>query len=37
VVLVAPSPGTFKNQQKMVSVAVQRTENNFDSSDLLQQ
>jgi len=37
VVLVAPSPGTFKNQQETVSVAVQRTKNDFDSSDLLQQ
>ena len=37
VVIVAPSPGTFRNQQETVSVAVQRTENNFNSSDLLQQ
>ena len=37
VVIVAPSPGTFQNQQETVSVAVQRTENDFDSSDLLQQ
>jgi hypothetical protein len=37
VVLVAPSPGTYKNQQEMVSVAVQRTENDYDSSNLLQQ
>jgi hypothetical protein len=37
VVLVAPSPGTFKNRQETVSVAVQRTEHDFDSSDLLQQ
>jgi hypothetical protein len=37
VVIVAPSPGKFQNQQETVSVAVQRTENNFGSSDLLQQ
>ena len=37
VVIVAPSPGKFQNQQETVSVAVQRTENNFNSSDLLQQ
>jgi hypothetical protein len=37
VVIVAPSPGTFQNQQERVSVAVQRTENDFDASDLLQQ
>ena len=37
VVIVAPSPGKFQNQQETVSVAVQRTEDNFDSSDLLQQ
>ena len=37
VAIIAPSPGTFRNQQETVSVAVQRTENDFDSSDLLQQ
>ena len=37
VVMVAPSPGTFQNQQERVSVAVQRTESDFDASDLLQQ
>ena len=36
VVIVAPSPGKFQNHQETVSVAVQRTENDFDSSDLLQ-
>ena len=37
VAIIAPSPGTFRNQQETVSVAVQRTENDFDLSDLLQQ
>ena len=37
VVIVAPSPGTFRNQQETVSVAIQRSENDFGSSDLLQQ
>ena len=36
VVIVAPSSGKFQNHQETVSVAVQRTENDFDSSDLLQ-
>jgi hypothetical protein len=36
VVIVAPSPEKFQNHQETVSVAVQRTENDFDSSDLLQ-
>ena len=30
VVIVAPNPGKFQNQQETVSVAVQRTENNFE-------
>jgi hypothetical protein len=37
VVMIAPSPGTLQNQQETVSVAIQKTENNYDSSDLLQQ
>ena len=37
VVMIAPRPGTFQNQQETVSVAVRRTENDFDLSDLLQQ
>ena len=32
VVIVAPSPGKFQNQQETVPVAVQRTENDIDSS-----
>ena len=34
---IAPRPRTFQNQQETVSAAVQRTENDFDSSDLLRQ
>ena len=34
--ILAPSPGTFKSQQETISVAIQKTEDEFDSSDLLQ-
>jgi hypothetical protein len=36
VVIIAPSPGTFKNQQESISVAIQETEDGYDSFDLLQ-
>ena len=35
-VMLMPSQGTFKNQQDIIPVAIQKSENEFDSSDLLQ-
>jgi hypothetical protein len=34
--ILAPSIGTFTNQQETVPVAIQKAEDEFDSSDLLQ-
>ena len=36
VVIIAPNPETFKNQQESISVAVQKTEDGHDSFDVLQ-
>lgn len=36
VAILAPSLGTFTSQQETVPVAIQRAEDEFDSSDLLQ-
>jgi hypothetical protein len=35
-VMLMPSQGTFKNQQDIIPVAIQKSENEFDSSGLLQ-
>jgi hypothetical protein len=34
--ILAPPPGTFKSEQKYISVAIQNSEDGYDSSDLLQ-
>jgi hypothetical protein len=36
VVIIAPSPGISNNQQESISVAIQETEDGYDSFDLLQ-
>jgi hypothetical protein len=34
--ILAPSPGTFKNEQESIPLAIQKSEDGFDASDLLQ-
>ena len=34
--VLAPSPGTFKNEQESISLAIQKSEDGYDPSDLLQ-
>jgi len=34
--ILAPSPGAFKNEQEFISVAIQKSEDGYDPSDLLQ-
>jgi hypothetical protein len=34
--ILAPSPGTFKNEHESIPLAIQRSEDGYDPSDLLQ-
>jgi hypothetical protein len=34
--ILAPNPGTFKNEQESIPVAIQKSEDGYDPSDLLQ-
>ena len=34
--ILAPSPGTFKNEQESIPLAIQKSEDGYDPSDLLQ-